>query len=346
MATSETAQTTTAAEILVAIRALPTARARASTLLTLEISRDGRGFVAVLAGSALPLAQGEARLLDKRIEGLKMRRDKMTRHLTPHERAVPAAPILKAVRALPTARERIDMLRRMSTGTWEAKQAVRCGTLTWATGTGVRALWRAVDAASRYRPPLAEEARVKARAAIQASAVVEYVRRRDLTLAQRDDRRVSKSKDRAVEAAWAWHTRIKPLARSKRASCTYGKGGQAQKDWPYKGQYRSYPAVWHDYGAQIVYPAHGPAELLLYTSTGSLAARATLPPRGALYASEVPLGKGEWYAIAVEGDRVYSLHGPDHGIVAWQVRVGEDAFVDGETREAAEAKAKVVGRNP
>jgi hypothetical protein len=107
----------------------------------------------------------------------------------------------------------------------------------------------------------------------------------------------------ALAVAAIYDLTIHSLTRSSRATIRYGAGGVEQKDWPYRGSFKSYPAVWHDAGARIDYSA---GEIVIENSGGREVCRVPL--------ADVQVADGRLHcesgpALRMGGVIYYILHG-------------------------------------
>lgn len=78
-------------------------------------------------------------------------------------------------------------------------------------------------------------------------------------------RRQEELRQRAIAVAEAYHDRVRSLYTSKRASVSYGRGGQRQTDWEAYSKSYGYPANWSDAGV-IADTVNGTEVYHLYTS--------------------------------------------------------------------------------
>lgn len=94
-----------------------------------------------------------------------------------------------------------------------------------------------------------------------------------------NDKRAEKSGDKsfALRLAQSYHKHIKSLFQSKRATITYGLGGQEQTDWDAYGKNYGYPANWKNAGVYVSYKDHGPGTAIIQTSRGTTVAEIPLP---------------------------------------------------------------------
>lgn len=137
--------------------------------------------------------------------------------------------------------------------------------------------------------------------------------------------------ERACRIGEIWHAHVSRLYPSKRACVAYGHGGQKDRSWPYKGTMRSYPAIWHNAGAEWA----GRGRLRLEDSQGRLVVVLRLPAgadgngatHGDLFTTPVPGSHG---LVRVRHD----IHGLKTGVA---VRVG-DTWEHASTVEEANAE--------
>lgn len=86
--------------------------------------------------------------------------------------------------------------------------------------------------------------------------------RRRLTEREKFNRRAAATgdKQRAIEAAWAYHRNVKPLFRSKRGTILWGNGGQDGADWD--AYNNNHPARWKNAGVWVSYATGEPVAIL------------------------------------------------------------------------------------